>query len=42
MFPGSGPTVGIEYELALIDSEGQLVNRAQAVIDAASPMLAKG
>ena len=41
MFPGSGPTVGIEYELALIDSEGQLVNRAQAVIDAASPMLAK-
>lgn len=42
MFPGSGSTVGIEYELALIDSEGQLVNRAQAVIDAASPMLAKG
>lgn len=42
MFPGSGPTVGIEYELALINSEGQLVNRAQAVIDAASPMLAKG
>ena len=42
MFPGSGPTVGIEYELALIDSEGQLVNRAQAVIDAASPMLVKG
>lgn len=42
MFPGSGPTVGIEYELALIDSEGQLVNRAQSVIDAASPMLAKG
>ena len=41
MFPGSGPTVGIEYELALIDSEGQLVNRAQAVIDAASPMLAE-
>lgn len=42
MFPGSGPTVGIEYELALIDSEGQLVNRAQAVIAAASSMLAKG